>query len=149
MGQVILQRTRTGPSRWQRQEDPVPFLRKQRWIHSPASSWPGSKPSVYSRWQTADWRRALLHAYPPYPRRSSPPCTLWSLQNLSRPIEKYLLARTMGRNQEVCGVMRHLSNDQATNSTACGNSQENPGSRETLPVNLYRHHWPCSPLPRL
>ena len=55
----------------------------------------------------------------------------------------------MGRNQEVCGVMRHLSEYQAANSTACWDSQDDPGSGETLSVNLYRHHWPLSPLPRL
>ena len=90
-----------------------------------------------------------LHAYPPYPHCTPQPCTLWSHQNLSRPIEGYLLARTMGRNQEVCGVMQHLSEDQAANPAACWNSQDDPGSRETLSVNLNRHHWPLSPLRRL
>ena len=146
---MLLQSTRTGPPLRQRQEDPTSILHQRRWIHTPASPQPGPEPSVYSGRQAADRRRELLHAYPPYPCCTPPPSTLWSHQNLSRPLEGYLLARTMGRDEEVCGVMRHLAEDQAANSTACWNSQDDSDSRETLSVNLYRHHWPLSPLPRL
>ena len=64
-----------------------------------------------------DRRRLLPQAHTPYPLSAPPPRPLWRQQDLPGHLEGYLLARTVGGNEEVRRRMPHLPDHKAADPT--------------------------------